>query len=152
MTATIIAGAALAISLIGPLAVAAYTTRAAKNARLQDLRHELYVAALEYSEFLRRAVDYNTDAWHTGPEPGRVDNSSSMLNLTARMRLLAPDGLPEAWTALVHADDVFWWTLREHPDQHTISGTSLHPTNEVAEGLRKAAEAFTEAARRVVAR
>lgn len=127
---------ALAAVVAGPLTAAVsifFTHRG--NLRLQQDRHDrerlqrledrqvvLYVDLAEYVHDLEARLPALTDELGIVDMPQVQGDLINGLRLDARVRILAPDALRQAWTEFRKAEEDMHWQGNEEPDGHDPRG------------------------------
>jgi hypothetical protein len=111
-SATIIAIVGLITTALSPFLLWRLTTKNQKAAWQRDVHAEIYTEALAYCQRLEWWMDFVTDAYSAAqkqPASGMPVNL-----LTARLRLLAPHGLFEAWEQVLLLEARLLWELQEN--------------------------------------
>ncbi|MFI6131014.1 hypothetical protein [Micromonospora sp. NPDC051141] len=114
----VLAGLGLVTTMASPLLASWFTHRQGREARVRDLRIQLYVDVGEYLEGAAKSLDAVTEYYPTSGSPGPKNLVHPTL-LTARVELLAAKSVREAWRSFVTAEDAISWEWSENPDSNS---------------------------------
>ncbi|NUT24224.1 MAG: hypothetical protein HOV77_34150 [Hamadaea sp.] len=87
-----------------------------RQQRLTGRRMTLYIDMAEYARDLEARLPYMADEMGVESTPGPPEGLVNEFRLDARVQVIAPPGLVDAWTAFRTADKRVQWEGLEHPD------------------------------------
>jgi hypothetical protein len=93
-----------------------------RQQRLTDRREALYIDLAEYTQDLEARLPAMTDEYGIASLPQDGEGLVNELRLDARVRVLAPDTVLQAWTEFRKAEEAMRWEGHENPDGYDPSG------------------------------
>ncbi|WP_204297420.1 hypothetical protein [Actinoplanes campanulatus] len=96
----------------------------------------LYLDVAEYVQRLESGFEAITDPYGDAPS-GWSEQLVHPQRLSARVKLLAPRSVRDAWTAFERAETHLDWDLNENPDGFHGGGPYLKPDNAVVSAARQ---------------
>lgn len=134
------------LGLVSPFLQGWISAKNARRAKGYDLAVATYTDAMVHLQSIEVGINHLIDP--SDRNPGNLGNDHKHVDLiTARLRLVAPTDVIAAWTALVEADFLLDFYIRESVDHRRVEAEGLPEDLDLIVDVRRKGRAASEAIR-----